>query len=242
MSAMSAALEKPATRTDRTETSASYALDGRALYDIVAVCFVSFLLLSNIAATKLISVDPGPIHLVFDGGAILFPLTYIIGDILSEVYGFKAAKRTIVLGFAMSAIASLTFWLVQIAPPDATYENQEAFEAVLGVVPRFVAASMAGYIVGQLLNSYVLVRIKDRWGEGHLWARLIGSTVVGEFADTAIFCLVAWLGEVPMGTIMNLMIVGYLYKVGLETIMLPLSYLAVDWVKRREPGYAQQTA
>lgn len=227
--------QSPAT----SQTTSARHATSRALYDIVAVCFVSFLLLSNIAATKLIAIDPGPLHLVFDGGAILFPLTYIIGDILSEVYGFRAARRTIILGFVISAIASLTFFLVQIAPADPSYENQAAFEAVLGVVPRFVAASLLGYLAGQLLNSYVLVRIKARWGEHHLWARLLGSTIVGEFADTAIFCTVAWIGEIPLATLINLTVVGYLYKVGVEALLLPLSYAAVGWVKRHEPGYGQ---
>lgn len=207
---------------------------GRSIYDIVAVCFVAFLLLSNIAATKLIGVDAGPLHLVFDGGAILFPLTYILGDVLSEVYGFRSARRVIVTGFAVQLIASITFWLVQMAPPAADYTNQEAFEAVLGVVPRFVLASLCGYLAGQLLNSLVLVRIKERFGEQHLWVRLLGSTVVGEAADTVLFCIIAWIGVVPASTIANLAIVGFFYKVGVEAIFLPVTYVVIRWVKKRE--------
>lgn len=206
----------------------------RGNYDIVAVCFVSFLLLSNIAATKLIGVHLGPIALVFDGGAILFPLTYILGDVLSEVYGFKAARRTIVLGFIVQIIASVTFYLVQIAPVGPDYTNQEAFAAVLGVVPRFVAASIFGYLCGQLLNSYVLVAMKQRFGEKHLWVRLLGSTLVGEAVDTILFCVIAWAGVASFGTIVNLAIVGYLYKVGVEAVLLPLTYVVVRWVKARE--------
>lgn len=199
-------------------------------YDIVAVFFVAFLLLSNIAATKTIGIGP----LIFDGGAILFPLTYILGDVLSEVYGFKKARRVIILGFAASLLGSLTFWLVQIAPPDDSYPNQEAFAAVLGVVPRFVVASMVGYLAGQLLNSWVLVRIKERWGAQHLWARLLGSTVVGEMADTALFCTIAWAGVMTWGDIANLAIVGYFYKVAVEAILLPLTYVVVGKVKKYE--------
>ncbi len=206
----------------------------RGIYDIVAVCFVAFLLLSNIAATKLIELDAGPLTLVFDGGAILFPLTYIVGDVLSEVYGFRFARRTILVGFVVQILASFTFWLAQIAPPAADYTGQEAFAAVLGVVPRFVAASICGYLVGQLLNSYVLVKIKERWGEKHLWARLLGSTVAGEAADTVIFCFIAWIGVVPFSTIANLAIVGYIYKVGVEAVLLPFTYAVVGWVKRIE--------
>ncbi|WP_124054724.1 queuosine precursor transporter [Arcanobacterium ihumii] len=204
------------------------------MFDVFAVCFVAFLLLSNIGATKLISAGP----LIFDGGAILFPLTYVIGDVLSEVYGFKHARRTIIMGFVISIIASVVFWLVILAPPAPGYENQAAFEAVLGVVPRFVLASLAGYLVGQLLNSWVLVRIKERFGENNLWFRLIGSTVVGEFADTAIFCVIAWIGVMDWATILNLMFVGYIYKVGVEVVLLPVTYPVVSWVKRHEITYS----
>ena len=215
----------------------------RGLYDVIAVMFVSFLLISNIAATKLIGLDLGPFHLIFDGGAILFPLTYIFGDVLSEVYGFKSARRVIVLGFIVQLIASFAFWLAVSAPPAADYTDQDAFAAVLGVVPRFVAASMGGYLVGQLLNAYVLVKIKQKWGEKQLWARLIGSTIVGEAADTAVFCAIAWgglvvAGEMPLATIINLGVVGFLYKVGVEVLFLPVTYAVVGVVKSREPGYA----
>ncbi|WP_394263006.1 queuosine precursor transporter [Trueperella sp.] len=212
---------------------AAYAPIRRGYYDVFVAMFVAFLLLSNIAATKLIDVGP----LIFDGGALLFPLTYVIGDVLAEVYGFKAARKAIGLGFIASIIASATFYLVQIAPPAAEYENQAAFEAVLGVVPRFVLASLCGYIVGQLLNAYVLTWIKNRWGEKHLWARLVGSTVVGEFVDTIIFCTVAWYGVVSWGTILNLTATGFVYKVVVEIVLLPVTYAVINWVKKNEPGY-----
>lgn len=218
---------------------ARFASTPRGISDIVAVCFVAFLLLSNIGATKLIGVEVGPLSLVFDGGAILFPLTYILGDVLSEVYGFAYARRTIIMGFVIQILASLTFWLVQIAPAAADYTNQEAFEAVLGVVPRFVAASIIGYLAGQMLNSYVLVKIKESYGEKHLWARLLGSTVVGEAADTVLFCLIAWVGSASSSTILNLMITGYIYKVAIEALFLPITYRVVKAVKRVEPGYAE---
>lgn len=211
----------------------------RGHYDTLVVLFVSFLLLSNIGATKLIEINLLDSTFVFDGGAILFPLTYIIGDVLSEVYGFKAARKAILLGMFVSIMASAVFYLVQIAPPAADYENQAAFEAVLGFVPRIVAASVCGYVVGQLLNSWVLVKLKERYGEKNLWVRLLGSTVVGEAADTIIFCLVAWVGVMPMSTILNLMIVGYLYKVALEFVLLPVTYRVVSIVKKHEPEYEE---
>lgn len=208
-----------------------------SMYDIFAVFFVSFLLISNIGATKLIGIGP----LVFDGGAILFPFTYIIGDILSEVYGFKKASRAIFLGFFVSILASCIFWLVIWAPADPSYTGQAAFTAVLGVVPRFVVASLCGYLVGQLLNSWVLVRIKNNFGNDKLWIRLISSTAVGELADTALFCIIAWIGVINWGTILNLLFTGYIYKVVIEVVLLPITYLVIAAVKRYEVSYQQES-
>ena len=204
------------------------------VYDIVAVSFVAFLLISNIAATKVTALDAGPIHLVFDGGAVLFPLTYILGDVLSEVYGFARARRVIIMGFVASFLASLTFFIVQYLPPAPDYENQEAFAAVLGVVWRAVVASLAGYLAGQLLNSYVLVWIRRRWGTKHLWARLIGSTIVGEAADTIIFCTIAFAGIIPGMEFVNYIVTGYVYKVGIEVVFLPITYRVIALVRRVE--------
>ena len=211
----------------------------RGNYDTIVVLFVSFLLLSNIGATKLIELEIFERSLIFDGGALLFPLTYVLGDVIAEVYGFTAARRAILLGMIVSILASAVFYLVQIAPPAADYENQAAFEAVLGFVPRIVAASVAAYAVGQLLNAWVLVKLKKKYGEKNLWARLMGSTVIGTAADTAIFCFVAWAGVMPVSTILNLMIVGYFYKVAVELILLPVTYRVVAWVKKTEPAYQE---
>ena len=211
-----------------------FAVTGSSLYPIIVGIFVALLLISNIGATKLISFGP----IITDGGAFLFPLTYIIGDVLSEVYGLKAARRAILLGFAMAVLAALTFWLVQVSPAADGYENQAAFEAVLGFVPRIVLASICGYLVGQLLNAYVLVKIKERTKERKLWLRLIGSTVVGEFADTLVFCTIAFYGVITGAEFWNYVLVGYLYKTLLEVVLLPITYPTIRWVKRREPTYA----
>ncbi len=219
---------------DRADAPAvHYARIGHTLYPTVLAVFVSVLLISNIGATKLIAVGP----LITDGGAFLFPIAYVIGDILSEVYGFRAARRAIVTGFAMSVLAAATFWLVQVSPPADAYANQAAFEAVLGFVPRIVLASILGYLVGQLLNSYVLVRIKERTRERHLWVRLIGSTMVGELADTVVFCTVAFYGVITGAEFLNYVIVGYAYKTLLEVLLLPVTYPVIAAIKRREPTY-----
>jgi queuosine precursor transporter len=206
-----------------------------SLYPYIVAVFVGVLLISNIGATKLIEFGP----FITDGGVFLFPLTYIIGDILSEVYGWKAARRAIFTGFAMSILAALTFYFVQISPAADAYEYQDAFESVLGFVPRIVLASVLGYLVGQLLNAYVLVKIKQKTKEKHLWARLIGSTVVGEFADTLVFCTVAFYGVITGADFLNYVLVGYLYKTLLEVLLLPVSYPVIRAIKKREPTYLQ---
>jgi len=209
------------------------------MYDTIVALFCAFLLISNIGATKLIGLGPDwppLLPLVFDGGALLFPLTYILGDVLAEVYGFAKARRAIVTGFAVSVTASLVFWLVDIAPPAPGWGNQDAWHAVLGFVPRIVAASLAAYLIGQLLNAWVLVRIKRRFGEKRLWVRLIGSSLVGEMADTAIFCTIAWVGMVSSATLLNYMAVGYVYKVAVEVLLLPITYRVIAYVKKREPA------
>jgi hypothetical protein len=211
-----------------------YALVGAGVYPIVVAVFVSLLLISNIGAVKLIAFGP----IITDGGVFLFPLTYIVGDVLSEVYGLRAARKAIFLGFLMSVLAAFTFWLVQLSPPAADWPNQEAFEAVLGFVPRIVLASVAGFLVGQLLNAYVLVRIKERTKERALWLRLIGSTAVGEFADTLVFCTIAFYGIITGAEFWNYVLFGYLYKTLLEVALLPVTYRVIAAVKRREPTYA----
>ncbi|MDO5722084.1 MAG: queuosine precursor transporter [Actinomycetaceae bacterium] len=203
-------------------------------YDVIAVAFVAFLLISNIAATKLIAINVGFTSLIFDGGAILFPLTYILGDVLAEVYGFPKARRAILMGFIFSILASLIFLIVGAAPPAADYLHQDAFVAVLGFVPRIVAASVLGYLAGQLLNAWILVRIKQRFGAERLWVRLIGSTLVGELADTLIFCTIAFYGVITGAQFLNYVLVGYFYKVAVEVLALPVTYPTLALVKRLE--------
>jgi uncharacterized integral membrane protein (TIGR00697 family) len=233
-----------ATQPRQAPSTASFATAPSGTYAVIVAVFCGLLLISNIAATKTITVVDGLPEFVgggifTDGGAILFPLTYIVGDILAEIYGLRQAKRAIWVGFALGALASLTFLAVGAAPPGPGYENQDAFVAVLGFVPRIVLASLSGYLAGQFLNAYVVVKIKERTKERHLWARLIGSTVVGEFADTMLFCFIAFVGVFPTwGGLISYAVAGYIYKVLVEVIMLPATYAVIRAIKRREPGYA----
>jgi uncharacterized integral membrane protein (TIGR00697 family) len=213
----------------------------RRLYDIVLALFCSLLLVSNIGATKLIAFGPSlnvagfpVLPIVTDGGAFLFPLTYILGDLLAEVYGMRLARRAIVLGFGIALLASLTFLAVDSAPAAPGWDLGNAWHAVLGFVPRIVAASLAGFVVGQFLNAYVVVRLRDRARPGSLWWRLVSSTLVGELADTTIFCTVAFGGLIDLGTMVNYIVVGYVWKVGVEVVMLPVTLRVIKAVKRRE--------
>jgi uncharacterized integral membrane protein (TIGR00697 family) len=243
MWAMSA---QPAPSAEQRE-QVHYASRGASYFDVILAGFCVVLVVSNIAATKGIefgswkfsigSVQISPI--VTDGGAFLFPLAYILGDIISEVYGFRAARRAIFAGFAFALVAAATFLVVEHAPAASFYQNQAAFESVLGFVPRIVIASLCGYLTGQFLNSYVLVRMKARTAEPHLWSRLAGSTGVGEMADTLIFCSIAAsaIGITTMGQFWNYFVVGYLYKCAVELIVMPFTMVVIGWLKRHEPTY-----
>lgn len=221
--------------TNPDPETVKYVAWGKGRYfDIIMTLFVALLLMSNISATKLID---GPWSLIFDGGAIMFPFTYILGDILSEVYGFRGARRAVLTGFAISVLASLLFFLVSIAPPAEGDFISPAFSQVFGFVPRIVAASLVGYVLGQLLNALVLVRIKGRTGEPFLWLRMIASTLVGELVDTLVFCTIAFAGLISAEEFFSYVLTGYIYKCSLEIIMSPLSIQVIGWVKRRENNY-----
>ncbi len=246
--AVAAPLSSPPVTQPRTATPA-IATAPRPVYDLVLALFCGLLLISNVGATKLIQFGPSwqvngfpVLPIITDGGAFLFPLTYILGDILAEVYGLKKAHRAIWTGFALAALMSITFAVVAAAPPADDWPNNDAWAAVLGFVPRIVVASLAGYLAGQFLNALVLVKIKQRFGTERLWVRLIGSTIVGEFADTLVFCLIAFGplgvfmggGSIDLPTLVNYTLVGFIYKVIVEVVFLPVTYRVIPWVRRRE--------
>jgi queuosine precursor transporter len=215
----------------------AFARTGLGIYPILVTVFCCLLLLSNIAAVKGIAFGP----ILTDGGFVLFPLTYVIGDVLSEVYGLKATRKAILLGFCMALLASLTFWLVGLAPGTADFDGQAAFDRILGVVPRILLASVCGYLIGEFLNTFVLVKIKERTRERHLWARLVGSTIVGEFGDTLTFCLIAApaIGIIGFHDVAVYTGLGFVYKVGLEIVLMPITYRVIAAIKKREPTYLE---
>jgi uncharacterized integral membrane protein (TIGR00697 family) len=199
-------------------------------YDIIAGLFVAVLIISNIASAKVASVA----GFNFDGGTILFPISYIFGDILTEVYGYKKSRRIIWLGFACLVMMALTLAAVQYLPAAKDWPNQGAYEAVLGFVPRLVLASLIAYWAGEFTNSYVLAKMKIRTSGRHLWSRTIGSTVVGEGVDSLVFSLVAFYGTMPLPALLNLMGTIYVFKVLFEALATPITYKVINFLKRRE--------
>lgn len=204
-------------------------------YTIIGILFAGLLVISNIVAVKLIDVGPFTV----DGGVFLFPLVYILGDVLAEVYGFKATRRVIFSGLALSVISSLTILLVQVSPAAAEWEYQSSYEDVLGFVPRIVLASMAGYVIGQLVNAWLLVKLRDRATESDrwwskLWFRLISSTMLGQLADTIVFCVIAFYGVLLGWRFIGYVALGYGIKVLAEVILLPVTTAAIKWISRIE--------
>ena len=211
--------------------------------DLVMAAFVTVLIVSNIASSAKI-VDWGValfgIPLAFDAGTLLFPVSYVFGDVLTEVYGYRRSRRVIWTGFACLAASSLILWLVRVMPGEAAWQRtvgQGAFLGVLGGMSSggIVAASLLGYFAGEFSNSFVLARLKvltrGRW----LWTRTIGSTLVGEAVDTAVFVLVASLtGVFGWGLFASLVLTNYLFKVAIEAVMTPLTYRLVAFLKRTE--------
>lgn len=199
-------------------------------YDIIIAIFAAVLLISNLSATKIIAFGP----ILTDGGAILFPLAYIFGDILTEVYGYRYARRAIWTGFAVMVLAVLAFTIVRFLPAAAEYHDQAAFEAVLGFFPRIVIASLVAYLFGSFINSYVLAKLKIKTNGKSLWLRLISSTAVGELFDTTIFALIAFGGILVGWDMVIFILVGWLFKTGVEVILLPVTYPVIAWLKKRE--------
>ena len=213
----------------------SFARVGSSYYPVLVAVFTALVIISNLTATK--GVEFGPI--ITDGGFIVFPLTYVIGDVLSEVYGFKAARRAIFTGFAMNIVAALALWVTIYLPAYEFYENQEHFENIAHSYTGLIIAGLAGFIVGQTLNAWSLVLIKERTKEKHLWARLVGSTFVGQFGDTVVFCAIAAsvIGITSFGDFVTYTAQGWLYKTVIEVVLLPITYRVIAYIKRREPTY-----
>lgn len=196
----------------------------------IAIFFVVVLMISNTVSAKLVQMGP----FVFAGAIFIFPISYIFGDILTEVYGYHASRKIIWTGFAALGLMSLCYWFVQILPAPVFWQNQAAYDVILGGVPRIVLASMLAYFVGEFANSYVLSKMK-LWQDGrHLWMRTIGSTIIGEGLDSLIFGVVAFAGTIPTSALITLVASSYIAKVLFEVASTPLTYLVINKLKRAE--------
>jgi queuosine precursor transporter len=205
-------------------------------FDFVMAAFVAILLLSNvIGAGKIATVDvPGIGPWPFGAGILFFPLSYVIGDVLTEVYGFARARRCIWAGFVALLFMAFMSWVVVALPPDPGWTGQQAYEAVFGQVPRIVFASIVAFWAGEFVNSVVLAKMKI-WTDGkHLWTRTIGSTVAGQGVDSLFFYPLAFFGVLDSSTLLKVMLTQWVLKVSWEAILTPVTYAVVGWLKRRE--------
>ncbi len=201
-----------------------------SLYDIFTVLFVTTLLVSNIVSVKIVSVG----WLTFDAGTVLFPLAYIVGDIITEVYGYRRMRRLIYSGVAALALMTLTFWVVQLLPADGSWTGQAAFESTLGVVWRLAIGSVVALFVGEIMNAYVMGRMKVASRGRGLWRRMIGSSAAGSALDTVIFSTIAFAGTMPMTSFWQLIITVFLIKMAVEIMVSPLTMHLITRVKKHE--------
>lgn len=196
----------------------------------LTMLFTAVLLISNTVAIKITQIGP----FTFDAATLLFPLAYIFGDIFTEVYGYKTARKVIWYSICAQVLMALTYALVQYLPAASFWADQQAYETILGVVPRIVLASLIAFFAGEIANSFVLSRMKVLSKGKHLWKRTIGSTVVGQAIDTTLFVLIAFAGTMASHELYIMLVSNYVFKVGFEIMATPFTYLAVDALKNAE--------
>ena len=200
-------------------------------FDFVMAGFVAILLLSNLIGAAKLSTVAG---FTFGAGILFFPISYVIGDVLTEVYGYAHARRCIWAGFIAMVFMAFMSWVVVSLPPADSWDGQSAYESVFGLVPRIVFASMLAFWAGEFVNSFVMAKMKI-WTEGRmLWSRTIGSTVFGQAVDSLIFYPVAFLGIWETSDVLLVMVTNWLMKVAWEAFLTPVTYAVVGWLKSRE--------
>jgi hypothetical protein len=220
-------------RNSTGRETAGTAPDGLSKKDFLPVItglFVGVLILSNILASKMVQIGP----FVFDGGTLLFPLSYIFGDVLTEVYGYKNSRKVIWTGLAMLILMAVNIWIIGALPHEASWTLQEDFNNILMMMPRIVLASIIAYFAGEYSNSVVLSFMKVKTGGKYLWTRTIGSTVVGEFFDSVLFVAIAFAGLYPTGVLVVMAVSNYLFKTAIEVLFTPITYAIVGFVKKHE--------
>jgi uncharacterized integral membrane protein (TIGR00697 family) len=197
---------------------------------VIAAVFVTCLITANIIAVKLILF----LGFLVPAGIIVFPLSYLFGDVLTEVYGYRAARLVIWLGFACNLLAVIAIYIGGIAPAAPFWKDQSAYNTILGFTPRLLLASFIAYLVGEFTNSFILAKLKIATRGRWLWTRTIGSTLVGEGLDTVIFISIAFWGIIPSNLILTAILTQWIFKVTYEIVATPFTYLVVGFLKRRE--------
>jgi hypothetical protein len=198
--------------------------------DTITALFVAVLLISNVASTKIVMAGP----FTFDGGTLLFPISYIFGDILTEVYGYRRSRKVIWLGFSSAILMSFTFIVVGALPPAPEWTSQSAYDQILGFAPRIVLASLIAYVAGEFSNSFILAKLKVLTNGKYLWMRTMSSTLVGQLIDTVIFSAIAFVNVISTQLLITLILSNYIFKCGVEFIFTPLTYAFTNWLKRQE--------
>ncbi|NCU37458.1 VUT family protein [Candidatus Saccharibacteria bacterium] len=199
------------------------------IYELLAGLFVATLIVSNIASVKLVNIGP----FVFDAGTILFPLAYIVGDIVTEVYGYRKMRALVYVGITGLLVASVSFWLVGLLPPDASWSNQAAYDSILGIVWRIVAASIVALLVGEMINAYVMARMKIATKGKGLWTRMVSSSAAGSAVDTVIFSVIAFAGTVEWTVMVNLITTVFVIKMLTEIAVSPITMKVIIYIKSR---------
>jgi len=197
---------------------------------VVTAIFITCLITANITAVKLVEV----FGLVLPAAVIIFPISYIFGDVLTEVYGYRLARRVIWLGFFCNLIAVAAIWVAGLLPPAGFWDGQAAYERILGYVPRILVASFLAYLVGEFANSFVLAKLKIATGGRWLWTRTISSTLIGQGLDSLVFVTLAFWGTIPAAGLVSAIVAQWLFKSVYEIIATPFTYAAVNALKRRE--------
>jgi uncharacterized integral membrane protein (TIGR00697 family) len=197
---------------------------------LVATIFITCLITSNIIAVKLVNI----LGLLLPAAIVIFPISYIFGDVLTEVYGYRQARRVIWLGFFCNLIVVVAIWLGQILPAASFWDGQAAYERILGYTPRLLGASFLAYLVGEFANSFVLAKMKMATHGRWLWVRTIGSTLVGQCLDSIVFMTLSFMGTIPMSALSGAILVQWLSKSAYEAIVTPLTYLVINFLKKRE--------
>lgn len=212
--------------TEQTKTVQKYSI----WFVMVVALFITSLITANIMAVKLIDIA----GFIMPAGIVIFPISYIVGDVLTEVYGFRQARKVIWLGFLCNFIVVICLLIGQWLPGAAFWDAQDAYQRILGYTPRLLLASFTAYLIGEFANSLVLARMKVATKGRWLWARTIGSTVIGQGLDSLVFILIAFWGTSPVAVLISAIITQWIFKTAYEALATPLTYVVVNHIKHEE--------